>query len=119
MDGEQTIGMIIMLVCSWGCGAIFYFISHFADKSPKPIHFWAGTEIDPRRISDVAAYNHANAVMWKLYSIPYWLAGFLSCLCFISEAFTIAGASMLFLACFPGLFFLIRKYKQIEKTYIC
>lgn len=118
MDAEQTIGTIIMLFCSWGCGAIFYFIGRHADRSHKPAHFWAGSEIDSRRISDVAAYNHANAVMWKLYSIPYWLAGILSCFCFVGEVFTIAGAVMLFFAALPGIPLLIRKYRQIEKTYL-
>ena len=118
MFGEQTVGLIVMLVCAWGCGLLFYLIGRFADKSLKPVHFWAGSEIDSRRVSDIAAYNHENAVMWKLYSIPYWLAGFLSCFCYISDAFTIAGAVMLFLACFPGLFLLIRKYRQIERNYI-
>ena len=119
MFGKNIAGVVIMLVCSWGCAALFYFIGRFADKNQKPIHFWAGTQIDPRHVSDIAAYNHESAVMWKLYSIPYWLAGFLSCFGVVSDAFTIAGASVLFIACFPGLWFLIQKYRKIEKTYIC
>ncbi|MBR4290386.1 MAG: hypothetical protein IKT52_07080 [Oscillospiraceae bacterium] len=118
MNGEQTVGTIIMLLCSWGCAVLFYLIGRFADRSRKPVHFWAGTKIDPRRISDVEAYNHANAAMWKLYSVPYWLAGVLSCFGLLSEVFIIAGMVMLFLACVPGIPLLIREYKQIERIYV-
>ena len=108
MFGKNIAGVVIMLVCSWGCAVLFYFIGRFADKNQKPIHFWAGTQIDPRHVSDIAAYNHESAVMWKL-----------SCFGLISEVFIIAGAAVLFIACFPGLCFLIQKYRKIEKTYIC
>ena len=118
MFGELTAGAVIMVFCAWGCGAIFYFIGRNADKSGKPAHFWAGSEIDPRNVSDLPSYNHANAVMWKCYSIPYWISGLLSCFAFISEAYISAGAVMLFLACLPGIPLLIRKYRQIEKTYL-
>ena len=118
MSEEPIIVVVIMLVCTWCCGLLFYLIGHYGDKSTKPMHFWAGSEIDPRRISDVPAYNHANAVMWKLYAIPYWLAGVLSCFGLLREVFIIAGTVMLFLAGFPGIPLLIRKYKQIEKKYV-
>lgn len=118
MFHELTVGAVIMLVCAWGCGAIFYLIGRHADRSQKPIHFWSGSAIDPCRVSDVSAYNHENALMWKRYSIPYWISGILSCFGAVSKDFVIAATAVLFLACFPGLFFLIRKYRKIEKTYI-
>lgn len=118
MSGKQIVGLIISLLCSWGCGTLFFLIGLRADKCQKPVNFWAGSEIDPCRVSDVAAYNHENAVMWKLYSIPYWLSGILFALDAVSPVFTVTGAAALFSACFPGLLILIRKYRQIEKTYI-
>ena len=119
MDAEQILCAVIMLICTWGCAALCWFIGCHADKSEKPAHFWAGSEIDPSCVTDIAAYNHANALMWKRYSVPYWISGMLSCFGVVSDAFTIAGAAVLFIACFPGLWFLIQKYRKIEKTYIC
>lgn len=118
MSGEQIVGLIISLLCSWGCGALFFLLGLRAEKCRKPVNFWAGSEIAPCRVSDIAAYNHENAVMWKLYSVPYWVSGILFALDAVSLAFTIAGAVVLFSACFPGLLILIRKYRQIEKNYI-
>lgn len=116
---ELTAGTMIMLVCTWGCAALFWFIGRHAQRTEKPAHFWAGTEIDPSQISDIAAYNHANARMWKWYSVPYWISGIVSCFGFLGNAYIIAGAAILFLACFPGLYFLIRRYRKIERAYIC
>ncbi len=105
-------GLVIMLLCCWGSGALFYGIGMWADRLKKPMHFWAGTEVDPKTVRDIPGYNHANAVMWKLYSIPYWIAGLCS---FFSNA--LAGI-VLMLACIPGLAFLFRQYHKIEKEFM-
>ena len=34
--------------------------------------FWSGTTVKPENISDIPAYNHANAIMWWVYSLLYW-----------------------------------------------
>jgi hypothetical protein len=46
----------------------------FAWRREKPMWFWAGTEIKEEDISDVPAYNRANAVMWVSYSLVFWAA---------------------------------------------
>lgn len=118
MSGEQMVGIVIFLLCTWGCGFVFLLIARHADRCSKPVNFWAGQEVDPHRVSDIAAYNHENAVLWKGYSIPFWLSGALFVFGVVNNAFSIAGIIVLFSTCFPGLLLLIRKYKQIEKTYI-
>ena len=80
--------------------------------------FWSGTTVDPEKVWDLKGYNHANAVMWKCYSIPYWLAFVLSCLGFLGEIYVMAAAVLLGAACVPGLVFLIWRYRVIEKKYI-
>lgn len=118
MSGEQIVGIVFFLLCTWGCGIVFFVIGLHADRSSKPVNFWAGQELDPHRVTDIAAYNHENAVLWKRYSIPFWLSGAVFALEVVNDAFSIAGIIVLFSACFPGLLLLIRKYKQIEKRYI-
>ena len=118
MDKSQLVGTIIMAVCCFGCGLLFFGIGSWAEKANKPVHFWSGSKVDPQKVSDVQSYNHECAVMWKLYSTPYWLSGILSCLNFMGDKFMIAAAILLFIACFPGLFFLVLRYRRIEKTYI-
>lgn len=118
MTGKQIVELTVLLLCVWGSAALFLVLGIRAEKCKKPVNFWAGKEVDAHRVSDVTAYNHENAVMWKVYSIPFWLSGLLFTLGSLGNVFMIAGLIVLFSACFPGLFFLIRKYKQIEKDYI-
>ena len=118
MVNRQILGIVIMAVCCFGCALLFFGIGVWADRSSKPANFWAGTKIDPEKVTDLHGYNHAYAVMWKQYSIPYWLSGILGCLDFISHGFTVAAEILLFAACFPGLFLLIRRYRSIEKAFI-
>lgn len=105
-------GLFIMLLCCWGAGVLFYGIGIWAEHRQTPMHFWAGTEIDPKTVTDIPAYNHANAVMWKIYSIPYWIAGFCS---FYNNLY--AGI-LLMLACIPGVGVLFWQYHKIEKEFI-
>ena len=118
MDNGNFVGAIIMALCCFGCGLTFWGIGYFAEKAKKPVNFWSGTSVPAEKVSDVQGYNHANAVMWKVYSKPYHLAGIFGCLGFMGDAYTIVSAILLSLACFPGAFFLIRQYRRIEKQYI-
>lgn len=105
-------GLIIMVVCCWGSAGLFCGIGLWAEHCKKPIHFWSGTKIDPETVTDIPAYNHANAVMWELYSIPYWLAGVCS---FYSE---LCAGILIMLASVPGLAYLFWQYGRIEKEFI-
>ena len=116
MSGDDFAGIVIMAVCCFGSAALFFSVGVWAERRKKPMNFWAGTEIDPKTVSDIPAYNHENAVMWKLYSIPYWLAGLVNLLPIRWS--DIASLILLALACLPGLPLLILRYKQIEKKYI-
>ena len=118
MDKENLAGAIIMALCCGLCALTFWAIAHHAEKAHKPVNFWSGTSVDPKRVKDILGYNHANAVMWKLYSIPYWLATALAILGLWGEGFVIASAIVLGLACVPGLFWLIWRYKAIERKYL-
>ena len=114
---DNFAGMIIMVVCCFGCAMLFFGIGRWADQSKKPVHFWSGTTVNPEKVSDIPAYNHACALMWKQYSIPYWFCGIFSCLGVIDRIFSIIAVILLFVACLPGAFWLVGQYSKIEKMY--
>ena len=118
MNNENVVGAVVMAFCSFGCGVLFFCIGNFASGAKKPFGFWAGSTVPMEKVTDLHAYNHANAVMWKIYSIPYWLSGIFGLLGFWSEGFILASAVVMCAACFPGIFFLISHYRKIEKRYI-
>ena len=77
MDKSDIAGLVILIVCCWGSGAVFYGIGRWAAGRKTPMHFWAGSEVDPKTVSDIPAYNRENGRMWKQYSLSFWLAGVL------------------------------------------
>ena len=117
MTGEQILGVIMILGVCFGCGAMIYGISLWAEKSKKPFGFWTFKEVKSESISDVSAYNRENGKMWKIYSIPYFLAGF----CGIGGIWflwlhAVAGILMI-LACTLGIGWLVWYYKRIFRKY--
>ena len=118
MNGEQITGAVVMALCSFICAALFTAIGVHAGKSDKPVNFWSGVKVDPRKVTDVYAYNTACGRLWKTYSVPYWIAGFFGAISGIWEFFIYFSLAALILACVPGISLLIRQYNRIEKQYI-
>lgn len=112
MDGEGIVAIIILVLCNVLCGGTFVSVGIWAKKRKDPMHFYSGTSVDPGKITDIAAYNQANARMWMTYSIPFWISAVVS--------FFHSGASAMIMsaACVPGFLWLIFKYKQICKKYM-
>ena len=104
-------GKIIWWVVTFGCGILFYAIGMHSQKRETPMAFWAGTEVDASRISDVGRYNEENAVMWKLYSLWYFAAG----LAAIWN--NLIALVILVLGGTGGIALLIRSYNRIYKKY--
>ena len=119
MINGSIVGALIMAVCCFGCGVLFHCVGLNAEKADRPVNFWAGTNVPADKVKDPYGYNHACSCMWKVYALPYWLAGLLGCLGIIGEGFIICSAVLLFIAGGPGIAFLICRYKRIEKQYIC
>ena len=118
MDNEAILGSVIMLLCCWGSAALFTGIAIRARKRNKPINFWAGKDVDPASVRDVAEYNRANSIMWLVYSLPYWISGGISLLFGRGDHMVILAAILLALACFPGIWILVRHYRKIETKYV-
>ena len=112
MDGERILGIIVMVFCSLMCGGIFFGLGVWAKKSKKPVHFYSGTTVDPKTVSDIPAYNLENSKMWMIYSVPFWVCGIVS---FFSVGIA---AIIMTVASFPGFLWLIFRYKRICKEYI-
>ena len=73
MNNEIT-GSIIGCISYLFCALCLMGFGLYALKTKKPINFWAGDKINPRKITDVKKYNRANGIMWISYG-----ALFLSC----------------------------------------
>ena len=117
MSGEGIWGMIIMAMCSLGSGILFYGIGTWSFKRKDPMSFWAGSVISPETICDIPAYNRANAKMWKKYSVPYFISGFLSLFASWKNSFLSISLIPLCFACTVGIWWLIKTYQKIEKQY--
>ena len=118
MDNESIIGAIIMILCSWGCAALFVGIALHGRKKDTPMGFWSGASVDPRTVVDIPAYNRENSNMWLVYSVPYWISGAVSFFFGAGELFAMIAVTILMIACVPGIGILIWWYKRIEKKYI-
>ena len=112
MDGEKILGIIVMVFCSLMCGGIFSGLGVWARKSKKPVHFYSGTTVDPKTVSDIPAYNMENSRMWMIFSVPFWVSGLVS-------FFNVAVAAIIMTAaCLPGGLWLILRYNRISKKNI-
>jgi len=83
----------------------------WALKRKTPMHFWAGTTIKPEEISDIPAYNRANALMWAAYAIGFFASGI------VALFSVIACVVVIFVLCFPGIFGLIIAHSMIYRRY--
>lgn len=118
MDGEQIFGIIIICFISLICGAVFYGLGVYAKLSKQPMHFYSGTVVDPKTISDIPAYNRANEKMWKTFSIPFWLSFLFGILNIFDGRFSALSWIFIFLSCTVGIGWLVWQYNRICKTYM-
>lgn len=104
-------GKIIMWVVTFGCWALFFAIGAHAKKLQRPMGFWAGSQVDASRISDVKQYNRENGILWQRYALWYAAAG-------LAEIRSpILALIILILGGTAGLALLICAYKKIYRKY--
>ena len=116
--GEQIFSAIIWIFCGFGCGGLFYGIGAMALKNRKPAGFWAnGPEIKEEDVSDIPAYNRENALLWKRYSVPYFLLGFLGFGVLWYDGCAIAAMILVVFLCTVGSWWLISSYRKIWNRY--
>ena len=90
---ENLIWYIIMIPCS----ALLTGIGIYAWNRKKP--------------SDITAYNHANGIMWIVYSIIYWMATF------AGIWNSIAALDLIIVGCVIGIPVLVVVYNRIYARY--
>ena len=118
MNAEIIAAGIIGMVLYFVCGIMFLSLGLWADRSKNPVSFWAGRPVKAEWVTDVAGYNRANSIMWKVYSGTYFLSGILSLLGIWWEIFIHLSLILTLLSAFPGIPIMIMHYKKIEKKYI-
>ena len=67
---DNIIWLIIMIPVS----LLVTGIGIFAWQRKKPMWFWSGSTVKGSEISDVAAYNRANGIMWLVFSLIMWVS---------------------------------------------
>ena len=117
MDGESIFGAIIMVLSNLICAGSFYGIGIWASKRKEPMHFYSGTKVDPRTISDIPAYNRENAAMWKLFSIPFFLAAACAVAGLWEKRLAILGIIILVASSTAGIGWLLVRYNRILRKY--
>ena len=118
MDGEMVQGSIIMTVCAFLCAVIFFWIGLWAQCRKDPMHFYSGTTVDPKTVTDIPAYNMENAKMWKQFSIPFWISGFAGVASLFIPVLFGLSTVLLLVGCTVGIGWLLWKYCTIENKYI-
>lgn len=104
---EKLIFPLIMFPCA----ASFTALGIFAWKRKKPMWFWSGSEVKAWQLTDVAAYNRANGIMWLVFSLGFWAAAILGC-------FHVPAAGILVMVtCLAGIPGLVIAYNRIYKKY--
>ena len=117
MDGEQIFGIVLMTFVNLMCAGIFLGIGIWAQHRKDPMHFYSGSTVDPRTISDVPAYNQENARLWKRYSVPFWLCAACSFGSIWVEVLMKISIALLVVGCTLGSGWLVWKYHKILKKY--
>ena len=67
---DNIIWLIIMVPVS----LLFTGIGIYAWRRRKPMWFWSGSTVKESEISDIAAYNRANGIMWLVFSFVMWIS---------------------------------------------
>ena len=104
---EKIIWLAIMIPIS----LLFTGIGIYAWRRKKPMWFWSGSTVKESEISNIAAYNRANGIMWLAYSSVFWLGAILG-------AFDIDIAGLLLaVGCLGGIPILAIVYRKIYDKY--
>ena len=117
MNAGKILGAIVMILCGFGCGALFFGIGVWATKRKDPMHFYSGTTVDPKTISNVPAYNRENGKMWKQFSVPFWMCGVLAIGSLWADWCAVGYTILIFVGSIAGGVGLVLRYNKIRKKY--
>ena len=104
---DNLIWLSIMIPSS----LLFTCIGIYAWNRKKPMWFWAGDTVHEEDITDVRAYNHANGIMWIVFSLSLWVGTIVG----LNDMKT--GGNIILFDSTVGLLLLILTYINIHKKY--
>ena len=104
---DAVIWLVIMLPVS----LLFTGIGIYAWRRKKPMWFWSGSTVKESEISDIAAYNRANGIMWLAFSLIMWLSTVLGAMNMK------AGGILLIAGCVVAVPLLPIVYEKIYRKY--
>lgn len=114
----EFVGTIILTAFCFAGGAVFFGIGVYAGRKKGPMNFWAGEQIAPESVTDIPAYNRQNALMWKWYSLSYFLTGLCALLSIWSRGWNYICLGVLVLGCCGGMIAVICRYRNIRRKYL-
>ena len=79
-QGVKAMEIIIWLIIMVPVSLLFTGLGIYAWKRKKPMWFWSGSTVKESEISDLSAYNRANAIMWLAFSAILWCSTILGSL---------------------------------------
>ncbi len=104
-------GSIVFLIIMVPVSLLFTGIGVYAWRRKKPMWFWSGSTVEEDEISDVAAYNRANGIMWLVFSLLMWASAILGAINMKM------GGIVLIAGCMVGVPILPIVYGRIYKKY--
>ena len=107
----MSITTLIWLITTIAIGIFFTVLGIYAWKRKKPMWFWSGSTVKENEISDIAAYNRANGIMWLCYSAVFWISGV------VGFFQTDAAGVVLAVGTLGGIPALVVAYKAIYRKY--
>ena len=106
---DNIIWLIIMIPVS----LLFTGIGIYAWKRKKPMGFWSGSTVKESEISDVAAYNRANGIMWLVFSLIMWVSAVLGAMNMKTGGFLLIAGCIIGVPILPIVYGKIyRKFKK-------
>ena len=104
-------GSIVFLIIMIPVSLLFTGIGVYAWRRKKPMWFWSGSTVEEDEISDAAAYNRANGIMWLVFSLLMWASAILGAINMKM------GGIVLIAGCMVGVPILPIVYGRIYKKY--
>ena len=105
---EKIIWLIIMVPVS----LLFTGLGIYAWRRKKPMWFWSGSTVKESDISDIAAYNRANGIMWLVLSLMMWVSTILGAMSSKTGGIVLIAGCVIGIPLLPIVYGMIyRKYK--------
>ena len=96
---------------------LFTGIGVYAWKRKKPMWFWSGSTVKESEISNIAAYNRANGIMWLVFSLVMWISTILGVMNMKAGGILLIAGCIIGVACIIGVPLLPIVYGKIYRNY--